>query len=363
MTDCWPNSVLLIAPQIYSADGGIQRYGRYLLSALHHVRPQLEVNAIALLDSPASRLRYFKFIFSALLALRRRPQLVLCTHLHLAPLGLVIAFLTGGQLWVTLHGIEAWKPPRGLRRFALQHAHHLLSVSRYTRDQFSRQLAVRPNALVLLPNTFDSARFTPGPRSIDLLNRYKLSSDQPVLFVLTRLSTADRQKHLDHLIYAMVDLLQTHPRAVLLIGGDGDDRPRLQQLTSQLGVQDSVLLPGRLHESELVEHYRLASAFVLPSEKEGFGIVLLEALGCGCPVMAGNRDGSRDPLADGRFGLLVDPTQPLTPALRALLDKQGDPLWFQPELLSAAVANEFGFASFCRRLDELLNSERTSDHE
>jgi glycosyltransferase involved in cell wall biosynthesis len=353
--ECWPSSVLLLAPQIYSSDGGIQRYARYLVSALQHVRPGLSLQVLALLDAPATRFRAIGFVLSALNALRRRPQLVLCTHLHLAPLGLLIARLSGAQLWVSLHGIEAWRPLKGIRGFSLRHADRLLAVSRYTISQFLRQLTIDPRKLELLPNTYDANRFTPGPRSESLLTRYNIAFDQPVIFVLTRLGSGDRDKRLDRLIHAMVDLLKTHPDTILLIGGDGDDRLRLQDLSVRLGVHHSVLFPGRLDESELVDHYRLATVFALPSSKEGFGIVFLEALGCGRPVLAGNRDGSRDPLADGRFGLLVDPSASLAEPLRALLDQQGDSLWFQPDTLSSAVAETFGFSAFCGRLDVLLN--------
>jgi len=92
----------------------------------------------------------------------------------------------------------------------------------------------------------------------------------------------------------------------------------------------------------------------LPSEKEGFGIVFLEALGCGCPVLAGNRDGSSDPLLGGRLGLMVDPRLPLAPALASLLAGQGDPLWFQPQALAQEAAQHFGFDSFCRQLEARL---------
>lgn len=353
MSQPWPTRVLLLAPQLWSADGGVQRYGRSLLEAMQQVRPSAQVQVLALLDQPG-RWQRLSFLLAALLAVRQRPQLVLCTHLHLAPLGWLVARLSSGQLWVSLHGIEAWRPLRGLRRWALLHSNHLLPVSRYTAEQVQQQLDPRMPPWSLLLNTYDAERFQPGPRPVALLKLYGLSPEQPLFFALTRLSVGDRHKHLDRVIAAMVDVRRSHPQAMLLIAGDGDDRPRLQQLVHQLDLQAAVLLPGRLSEDELADHYRLASAFVLPSEKEGFGIVFLEALGCGRPVLAGNRDGSREPLADGRFGLLVDPDQPLAPFLQALIEQQGDPLWYQPEALSAAVAEAFAFPAFCRRLEELL---------
>lgn len=76
-----------------------------------------------------------------------------------------------------------------------------------------------------------------------------------------------------------------------------------------------MLLTGHIADAELADHYRLATPFALPSEREGFGIVFLEALGCGRPVLAGNRDGSVDPLANGWLRL----SGGSAPALQALL--------------------------------------------
>jgi glycosyltransferase involved in cell wall biosynthesis len=292
---------------------------------------------------------------------RPQVQLVVCTHLHLAPLALVATRLSGARLWVVVHGVEAWGHLTGERRRALAAADRLLPVSRFTAERLKEQLRMRPCTasppLTVLPNTYNDQQFNPGPRPASLLVRYGLRPEQPLIFCLSRLSVGDRAKHLDRLITAMAEVRCSHPEVVLLIGGDGDDRPRLQALAQQLGLSESIIFAGRLDDAELADHYRLATLFALPSAKEGFGIVFLEALGCGLPVLAGNRDGSCDPLADGRFGLLVDPDHPLAPPLRALLERRGEPLWFDPAALSTAVAERFAFPAFCRRLDDLLHAE------
>jgi len=353
MNDAWPSRVLVMAPQVWSRDGGVQRYSRFILQGLAVIRPKARIQLLTLLDSPCPFPRV-ALVLAALTSVANGPQLVLCTHLHLAPLALLVARLSGARFWLACHGIEVWGPLAGLRRWALERADLLLPVSRFTAEQLQQQLGRSMPPFAVLPNTYDARRFKPGPRPMALLARYGLTEDQPLLFALTRLSVGDRRKHLDRVITAMTELRHTHPQVVLLIAGDGDDRPRLQALAQQLDLHDVVLFPGRIAEDELADHFRLATAFVLPSNKEGFGIVFLEALGCGCPVLAGNRDGARDPLADGRFGVLVNPDLPLSEPLRQLLDRQGDPLWFQPEALSEAVAQRFAIPAFCERLNQLL---------
>src|SRR5436853_340883 len=64
---------------------------------------------------------------------------------------------------------------------------------------------------------------------------------------------------------------------------------------------------GRIAESEKLDHYNVADAFAMPSLREGFGFVFLEAAACGLPVLGGSKDGSRDALVDGHLGAMVDP--------------------------------------------------------
>ena len=136
-----------------------------------------------------------------------------------------------------------------------------------------------------------------------------------------------------------------------------DDRARLESLARVNGMADRVIFTGFIRPEELCAHYNLCDVFALPSTGEGFGIVYLEALACGKPVLAGNRDGSVDALADGRFGALIDPES--QPAIERtlteiLLRQHPHPLMFQPAELSRQVAAEFGFESFSRRLAQQL---------
>lgn len=367
------HGVLVVSPELYARDGGVQMYGRTLLRALQTVLPaSTELRVFVRNDRPrvapaasgiclvgcgsrfgvVAELRLSAAVLWA--AWRRRPALVISTHPQFAPLVWLAGRLSGALTWCSCHGIDVWRLRPGVRRWALRRLDRLLPVSRFTRDQLQRQLPGRCPELAVLPNSFDARRFSPGPSSPQLLGRYGFQPDQPVLFCLTRLSSTDRYKRVDSLIEAMPSLRRHVPGLRLLIGGCGDDRPRLEALVARLGVGDAVVFAGAIADDELVDHYRLATVFALPSEGEGFGIVFLEAMGCGCPVLAGDRDASPDPLGDGAFGLLVDPRQPLAPPLLALLERLGPPLWFDRGGLAQAVADRFGFDAFCGRLAQLL---------
>jgi glycosyltransferase involved in cell wall biosynthesis len=92
----------------------------------------------------------------------------------------------------------------------------------------------------------------------------------------------------------------------LVIVGDGQERPDLEQLVDDLGVGDAVFLPGRVSDGELVELYRRAWLIVSASAAEGWGMSLTEAAACATPSVATRITGHADAIVDGRTGLLVD---------------------------------------------------------
>ena len=159
-----------------------------------------------------------------------------------------------------------------------------------------------------------------------MVERYGLQSAK-VIMTMGRLAAAERYKGIDQVIEIMPRLLERFPGLKYLIIGDGDDRARLEAKAKDFRVFDNVVFAGRISKSEKVAHYNLADAYVMPSTGEGFGIVLIEALACGIPVVGSKVDGSREALLDGRLGTIVDPAQPdeLFDAVSAALGKSVPP--------------------------------------
>ena len=110
-----------------------------------------------------------------------------------------------------------------------------------------------------------------------------------------------------------------------LICGDGDDRPRLEAKVRALDLDDRVCFAGYVPEEDKADHYRLADAFVMPGYGEGFGIVYLEALACGVPVVASQADASQEAVRDGLLGAIVDPRDPddVLAGIRDALSRRG----------------------------------------
>ena len=200
----------------------------------------------------------------------------------MAPLGLLIARLKRAKLVIQLHGIEAWQRPTWLCRAAVEAADLVLCVSRYTRAQVLNWAAIAPERALVLPNTV-SAIFTPGDGS-KLRTAWGLQGKR-VLLSVARMSAQERYKGHDRVIRAIPKLVDDGHDVVYFLVGEGDDRPRLQLLAEKEGVAGRVYFMGALEPMVLVDAYRMADLFVMPSTGEGFGIAFLEAMACGTPAL------------------------------------------------------------------------------
>jgi phosphatidyl-myo-inositol dimannoside synthase len=240
--------------------------------------------------------------------------------------------------FVMAHGVEMMESHRNLRKRArallaplkrsvFRHAAAPLAVSHFTAGLVEREVGLPAGSVAAVFNGVDVDQFTPGPRPADLQAAYG-TAGRRVLLTITRL---DDYKGVDHAIGALRHVVRDHPEVLYLIGGEGADRPRLEELAHRHCLQQHVRFLGRVETTRLVEHYRLADCFVMLSREdlaapnvEGFGIVFLEAASCGLPVIAGRSGGIPDAVAEGRTAWLVDPVdeQAIAAAMREML---GDP--------------------------------------
>jgi phosphatidyl-myo-inositol dimannoside synthase len=355
-------NILVLLHDSYGSVGGIAKFNRDLLAGLaseSRVETVTVLPRLAPLEPPPNLPKlhiraaprggkpgYFAAAARERLVGDAR-ALVIAGHLRLLPAA-VLARRGRGPLWAIVHGIDAWEPyrprvdPLLARRLDL-----VLSVSAYTQERMARWSGVPAERFRLLPNCVDRSVFTPGPPDPALQARYGLRGRR-VLMTLARLAPRERYKGIDEILEALPRLAVDHPHIAYLIAGDGPDRARLEAKACALGVADRVVFAGRIAEEEKVAHYRLADAFAMPGRGEGFGIVYLEALACGVPVLGSKIDGSRDALLGGRLGVLVDPREPedVLAGLRRVLQT--------PKGIPAELA-EFGKDRFEARLSRLLD--------
>lgn len=255
------------------------------------------------------------------IAARTRPGFVFCLHVNLMPVAAALRRVFGAPVWLAVHGIEAWEPPRSaLRRSSVKAASFVTSSSRYTRERFLAWSGVDPARAEVNNNPVHLERWAPGPKPAYLVERYGLAGRR-VLTTLGRMLGGGRYKGHDEILAVLPALAAEHDDLTWLIVGDGPDGARIERAVHAAGMTGRVVFAGRVPEEEKRDHYLVSDAYALPSRTEGFGIAYLEAAACGIPVLGSVVDGSRDALADGRIGVLVDPDDraSLLAGLRELL--------------------------------------------
>jgi len=317
--------ILVLATDVRTR-GGIQRYTRLLLETLCDLMEPGAVRARFLWKgaSPPSLWEKGAFALSGLVdGWRIRPAAIACTHVGLARIAAALKAALGIPYLVLAHGDEVWD---GAPSYALRRADAILSVSRFTADRVIRRHRVRAEKIRLLPPAFDPAlgRSPVSPERV--LERHRLQGAR-ILLTVARLTRAGRYKGCDMVMRALARIRSVVPTVAYVIVGDGDDRPRLEQVARELRVDDRVHFAGHVDDAWLSAYYRSCDLFVMPSrvrlvdpcEGEGFGIAYLEAAAFGKPAIAGRDGGSAEAVLDGVTGVLVDPSDPEAIA-RAVVD-------------------------------------------
>ena len=329
--------VVLFVGLSASGHGGIQRFNRRVIASLSAVGRRTVVAMRA--DETG-----WAFISTVLRALGRADR-VLIGHINLLPLAVLIRLLRPrAHIILFAHGIEVWgerayRPVRWWERTLLRYAvDRVAIVSRFSMSKMAAAFAL------------DEGRFVLFPNAVDLPGQVARGSGDTILAV-ARLGAGEREKHIDKLVRVLPAL----PDARLVVIGDGPLRQEVRDLAATLGVSGRVELPGSVDEAALAQAYATAQVFALPSSKEGFGIVYLEAWARGLPVVGSCFGGAGEVIDDGIDGFTVDPMD--APALTRALERLLHDASLRQRMGAAGrrkVEQRYSGAAFTRNLEALL---------
>jgi phosphatidylinositol alpha-1,6-mannosyltransferase len=237
----------------------------------------------------------------------------------------------------------------------------VLAVSSFTKGKMLATQGLSAGKAKILHNTLDPAFRThvASTAKAGVFRKYKLQGTEKIIFTLCRISAKEKEKGYEKVIRSLPGLLKTHPSIKYIIAGkeeDATERKRLGNLIHELQLDSHVIVTGYLTDEEVALHYALCDVFILPSTKEGFGIVFLEALAWGKPVIAGNADGSREALLNGELGMLVNPADEnqIQAALATVLDGKAPENYLNRDYLQTTVQENFGFEAYEERVKEIL---------
>ena len=213
----------------------------------------------------------------------------------------------------TVHGsdlniLKNFKILFPLTQFIIKNSDMITVNSTYMKKQLELLAPDCSTKNRVIPMGIDPSKFQ-GPILPDIKNKYKTSH---IVLSVGRLID---WKGTIHLINAMPDVIRHYPDTQLLIAGSGPEQDTLIQKVRELDLENNVTFLGIVPNEELSSYYHSADVFVLPSinkdgKTEALGVVLLEAMASGCPVIGSNVGGIPDIIADGENGFLVPEQRP-----------------------------------------------------
>jgi glycosyltransferase involved in cell wall biosynthesis len=191
-----------------------------------------------------------------------------------------------------------------------------------------KRLLIDESKLMFLPNGYSQDLFFPMD-SNNARIKLKLPLDKTILVNIASLEAYKGQKYL---IEAMKKVLVIRQDIMLYIVGQGSLENSLQSLINKYGLQDNVILAGgNKPRTEIALWMNACDLFVLPSLSESFGIVQIEAMACGKPVVATRNGGSEEIVVADKLGILVEPkdTEGLLQAILRALEAVWDAEYIQ----------------------------------
>lgn len=211
---------------------------------------------------------------------------------------------------------------------------------------------VHPHCISSVPCGVDSTRFRPMDRR-RARARLGLDPEEPVVLYVGRI---EKLKGIDVLLRA-ASQVESHFR-LLIVGGDAKDAGRkqdLMELASQLGIADRVTFMDAVAHSELPLYYNAATVCAVPSYYESFGLVAVEAMACGVPVVASRVGGLKETIQDGRTGYLVPwrCPEPFAERLELLLSNESLRRSLGRE--ARAAAERFHWSEVAARVEDIYH--------
>lgn len=231
--------------------------------------------------------------------------------------GLLMKQILGAPLVITTHSLEphrpwkeeqlgsAYRATAWLEKTAYENADGVIAVSRFMKEEVKALYRVPPERIRVIPNGIDGEEYKP---TFDpaVLRRYRINPEKPFLLFVGRIT---RQKGVIHLLRAIPYLL---PGIQVVLCAGAPDTAEIGRETSQeveearaKAKNEIVWIEQWVPRGDLVCLLSHASIFVVPSIYEPFGIINLEAMACGTPVVASEVGGIPDAVIHGENGFLV----------------------------------------------------------
>jgi len=363
------NDVLFLTLKVFSSTGGIEKVCRIAGKAMYEncLLYNKRFKIYSMHDSQASAADNIYFpienftgfnvnkvsFMNEAMQQGRKSKIVVLSHINLLLAAWLIKKLNPSvKIVLFAHGIEVWSPMSGFKKKMLGCCDEIISVSEYTRNKIIEIHEVDPSKCSVMNNCLDP--YLPFKKNVvvdpALQLKYGFQSGDKILFTLSRLSARERYKGYDKVMEAIVQL-ENNVKYLIAGSYDAEEKIFIDEVVKKLQLEGRVILSGFIPEEEVAAHFSMSDCYVMPSVKEGFGIVFIEAMYYGLPVIAGNADGSVDALKNGKLGILVNPYD-VTEIKNAIQLVLSDKQQFLPD--QKLLSEHFSYDSYKIKMNALI---------
>lgn len=319
--------VLHITPYFYPIQAGAELYvyevAKYLVKKNYEVSvltkhfgnltdfeliDGIKVYRVRSLDIPKLR-SFIAFMPMLNKALRLEYDFI---HAHITYPSAIIAYIINKikktPYIVTCQGDELLDYPESkelkyikpILELALKNASKIHCISNAIKNSLINNFNISKSKIEVIPNGVDLKKFRPTAK-INLKEKFNAE------FILINVSRLSPKNNIEKTIEAFKLVSKKHKNIKYLIVGEGKEKKNLKKLIDKLNLGSDVILMGWIRHDELPAYIAGSDAFIRTSITEGLGIVFLEAMACGTPVIASRVHGILDIVEDYKTGLLVDP--------------------------------------------------------
>ena len=194
-------------------------------------------------------------------------------------------------------------------RQLVAHCHRIIAATAREKAELTRFYNAESQKMSVVPCGVNMDLFRPVDKA-DARKRLGFNAKEKIVLYVGRFAAL---KGIDRLLKAMTHLHDLQDLKLVIIGGDGAGAPEyieFQKLSSELDINDKIFFAGRLEQDELPQYYSAADLLAVPSYHESFGLVALEALACGTPVVATEVGGMDSVISQGKTGCVVVDSKP-----------------------------------------------------
>lgn len=314
-------------------------------------------------NSPWKLLLLPFFFIAQLLLIRKiiKRESIDIVHAHwLIPQGLALALLSKimkvPPLLTTSHGADLFalqgKLFNFLKIFVVKQSVQLSVVSQAMKAELIK-LGVDENKVDVMPMGVDINKFNINP------NITRASNE--ILFV----GRLVEKKGLSNLIDALPSILRKHPTSYLSIIGFGPEELKLKAQAQKLNIENKVNFIGAVNQNKLAKHYQSATVFVAPfvetksGDQEGLGLVLVEALACGCPVVVSDIPACKD-VIDGMSNVEIFPSkdiQSLSEAVNLSITKNNNDPKVNTQILNERFSWQAVAQNYNNKLEAIISHD------